>query len=147
MKITYSQPNSKLRKLAQSIARAHGIRAPRIYSMDLPAGHSCPFADACQARADRETGAITDGPSCRYRCYAASAEVQYASGLPSCTVAFDPSETTLPIDADDSHAYEGAESFALLVHGTQPRGSAAGKAVRALRLSGLIGAAMRKVGA
>ena len=38
----------------------------------------------------------------------------------------------LEIDHDDSHAYEGTESFALLIHGIQPAGSAAGQAVRAL---------------
>jgi hypothetical protein len=40
----------------------------------------------------------------------------------------------LAIDHDDSHAYSlTGGSFALLIHGTQPPGSEAGKAVRALR--------------
>jgi hypothetical protein len=38
----------------------------------------------------------------------------------------------LEIDHDDSHAYDGTTSFALLVHGTQAAGSSAGVAVRAL---------------
>lgn len=38
----------------------------------------------------------------------------------------------LEVDHDDSHAYDGTESFALLIHGTQPAGSAAGAAVRML---------------
>jgi hypothetical protein len=38
----------------------------------------------------------------------------------------------LELDHDDSHAYEGESSFALLVHGTQGAGSVAGLAVRAL---------------
>jgi hypothetical protein len=43
----------------------------------------------------------------------------------------------LPIDHDDHHAYslKGGD-FALLIHGVQPSGSEAGKAVRALRGKG-----------
>jgi len=41
----------------------------------------------------------------------------------------------LEIDHDDSHAL-GAESFALLLHGTQPKGSIASKALSALRAAG-----------
>jgi hypothetical protein len=39
----------------------------------------------------------------------------------------------LEIDHDDSHAALPGPSFALLIHGVQPKGSEAGKAVRALR--------------
>jgi hypothetical protein len=41
----------------------------------------------------------------------------------------------LEIDSDDSHAMlqDGKTSFALLIHGTQPKGSDAGKAVYAIR--------------
>jgi hypothetical protein len=43
----------------------------------------------------------------------------------------------LEIDHDDHHAYSlTGGSFALLIHGTQPKGSEAGKAVRALRGTG-----------
>ena len=43
----------------------------------------------------------------------------------------------LAIDHDDHHAYSlTGGSFALLIHGTQPKGSEAGKAVRALRGAG-----------
>ena len=42
----------------------------------------------------------------------------------------------LEIDHDDSHAALPGPSFALLSHGIQPAGSAAGKAVRALRGKG-----------
>jgi hypothetical protein len=43
----------------------------------------------------------------------------------------------LPVDHDDSHAYSlRGGSFALLIHGTQPKGSEAGKAVRKLRGAG-----------
>ena len=40
----------------------------------------------------------------------------------------------LAIDEDDTIAAFGAESFALLIHGTQPKGSHAAKAVSALKL-------------
>jgi hypothetical protein len=39
----------------------------------------------------------------------------------------------LEVDHDDSHAYNGAHSFALLVHGTQAAGSEASKAKQALK--------------
>lgn len=40
----------------------------------------------------------------------------------------------LPIDTDDSHAYSVSnQSFALLLHGTQPKGSKAASALRALK--------------
>jgi Gene product 88 len=42
----------------------------------------------------------------------------------------------LQIDHDDSHAYAGKESFALLLHGTQAKGTVAAKALSALRAEG-----------
>jgi hypothetical protein len=39
----------------------------------------------------------------------------------------------LSIDHDDSHAYDGNESFALLLHGTQAKGTVAAKALSALK--------------
>jgi Gene product 88 len=42
----------------------------------------------------------------------------------------------LEIDHDDSHAYKSGKPFALLIHGTQPAGSLAAKALSALRKLG-----------
>jgi hypothetical protein len=42
----------------------------------------------------------------------------------------------LEIDHDDEHAAFGSESFALLLHGTQPKGSAASAALSLLRKAG-----------
>jgi len=42
----------------------------------------------------------------------------------------------LSIDHDDSHAFAQDSSFALLIHGTQPKGSKAGVALSALRKQG-----------
>jgi len=39
----------------------------------------------------------------------------------------------LEIDHDDTHAAFGKENFALLIHGTQPAGSAASKALQVIR--------------
>ena len=43
----------------------------------------------------------------------------------------------LPIDHDDSHAYRGDKSFALLIHGTQPAGSVAAKAISLMKKKGV----------
>jgi len=51
-------------------------------------------------------------------------------------VIFDPLEADvlgIDIDHDDSHAYAFDNNFALLIHGTQPAGSAASKAQKKLR--------------
>ena len=45
----------------------------------------------------------------------------------------------LEIDNDDSHAYTRGPSFAQLIHGTQPAGSEASKALTLLKLSGWTG--------
>lgn len=60
------------------------------------------------------------------------------AGLRSSTVVFSVAEAEnlgLEIDHDDSHAADPSKkgkNFALLIHGSQPKGSNAGKAVRAL---------------
>jgi hypothetical protein len=43
----------------------------------------------------------------------------------------------LPIDHDDTHAWKGTGDFAILLHGTQPKGSLAGKAWQ--RIKGIQG--------
>jgi hypothetical protein len=45
----------------------------------------------------------------------------------------------LEIDHDDSHAYAHDEPFALLIHGTQPKGSKAAKAKSLLAKEGWTG--------
>lgn len=45
----------------------------------------------------------------------------------------------LPIDHDDSHAYTPGGSFALLLHGTQPKGSASSVALQNLKNKGITG--------
>jgi hypothetical protein len=57
-------------------------------------------------------------------------------GLRSVKVVFHPSETILEIDHTDEHAANPEtrdQDFALLLHGVQPKGSAAGNAVKVLK--------------
>jgi hypothetical protein len=43
---------------------------------------------------------------------------------------------SLEVDHDDSHAYEGKESFALLIHGVQAKGTDASEAIKAMKAKG-----------
>lgn len=57
-------------------------------------------------------------------------------GRKSARVVFDPIEAEalgLEVDHDDSHAYDSDSSFALLIHGTQPKGSMASRAKSKLK--------------
>lgn len=210
-----------------------------IATFSLPAGYTCPGAQACLARADRSTGKVTDGPLSQFRCFAASAEAAFPSvrqnrwnnfdllkgktrdemrdlilaslpenkvirihvsgdffneayfrawldvahkradvkfyaytksiptwlkfqneipsnfiltaseggkyddrigALKRARVVFSEEQAQalgLDIDHDDSHAYDGDKSFALLLHGTQAKHSAAAKALSALKYAGV----------
>lgn len=50
-----------------------------VTTFSLPAGWTCPFAAACQSKADPETGRIRDGRHASIRCYAASMEARRPS--------------------------------------------------------------------
>jgi len=61
-----------------------------------------------------------------------------ARGFRSARVVLDPAEAgSLEVDHKDNLAAYGSVDFALLVHGTQPKGSEAGKAVYAMRKAGV----------
>lgn len=47
-----------------------------IATFALPAGHACPFANECKSQTDLVTGKLTDGPSCRFRCFSATNEAR-----------------------------------------------------------------------
>lgn len=68
--------------------------------------------------------------------------------LRSAEVVFTESEANirgLEIDHDDSHAYgDNPKSFALLIHGVQPKGSEASKALSALKKAGITGYSKNK---
>lgn len=67
-----TEPNS----VPQLLHFTHGnAKAGKdVWSFSLPAGWTCPGANECWSRADRRTGKITDGPDCRFRCFAAQQE-------------------------------------------------------------------------
>lgn len=69
--LKFSPANTKLRKLANRI----GVNKKHVYSLDLPAGYSCPFALKCKSQV--VSGKIKDGRSCEVRCYAASQEAMF----------------------------------------------------------------------
>lgn len=217
--------------------------AKGIATFSLPSGWSCPFAGDCLSKANRETGKVTDGKDCKFRCFSASQEAVYKNvrlarwhnfdllkgktvegmvnliqealpmvrmvrihvggdffsqnyfdawlavanrnpntifyaytksvkywiarravipsnfiltasrgtkddalidkyNLRCAEVVFSEQEAIdkgLEIDHDDSHAYTNGPSFALLIHGTQPAGSEAGKAKAKLKGKGSYG--------
>lgn len=49
------------------------------FNFNLPAGFTCPFASRCLAKADRNTGKLTDGPNIDFRCSAAGEEARYTN--------------------------------------------------------------------
>jgi len=218
--------------------------AENILTFSLPSGYSCPGAKDCLSKANRETGKITDGAGCQFRCFSASQECifrnvresrwnnfellrnaktvngmkaiileslpktpfqvvvrihvagdffsqtyfdawlavakenpnfllyAYTKSLPYWVARLNdiPSNfiltssfggkyddmitqhnlryakvvyseeqaqaLNLEIDHDDSHAYKNGPSFALLLHGTQPKGTEANVALRVLRKAG-----------
>ena len=63
--LTFGQGNAKL--------------ADIIHTFSLPAGWTCPSAKECLSKADMNTGRITDGKDCRFRCFAASNECRCLS--------------------------------------------------------------------
>jgi hypothetical protein len=53
-------------------------------------------------------------------------------------------EKNLPIDHDEYYAINNAGNFALLIHGTQPKGTEAADAIRSLKAQGVEFAYSRK---
>ena len=71
--LKFSKGNRKIHELAKEL----GLSKQQVVSFDLPAGHTCPAANVCLSKANRETGKITDGDNCQFRCYAASGEAVF----------------------------------------------------------------------
>jgi len=79
--IRFSKANSKLEKLAKVEALKQFTRGKKssIYSFDMLAGHSCPFALDCRSKAvelDNGKRKVVDGAFTKFRCYAASQEAR-----------------------------------------------------------------------
>lgn len=66
--LTFSEANGKLRELENKTEM-------KVYSFDLPAGYSCPFAVDCKSCC--KNGKIKDFKSTKFRCYSASIEAVY----------------------------------------------------------------------
>lgn len=62
-------------KLKFGTGNAKLSKAIGIFS--LPAGWTCPCAKDCLSKANKDTGAVKDGPHTKFRCFAASAEVVF----------------------------------------------------------------------
>lgn len=55
------------------------LAAQGIATFSLPAGYTCPGADKCLSKFNRETKKLEDGPNTEHRCYAATLEAARAS--------------------------------------------------------------------
>lgn len=68
----FSKPNAKLRKLEKLLGK-------KVYSFDLLAGWSCPYAKDCKSKVVGTIYGlrIQDSPSIKYRCFSASEEVVF----------------------------------------------------------------------
>jgi len=72
--LKFSPANAKTKRLKTVIPTLRG----KVYSLDLPAGYTCPGAKLCKSRAvegDNGRFTIVDGPDCQFRCFSASQEV------------------------------------------------------------------------
>lgn len=47
---------------------------PKAWAFNLPSGWTCPGAEKCLAKANKETGKIWDGPDQEFKCYSAVGE-------------------------------------------------------------------------
>ena len=73
-----SKANSKIKKLYSKYRLRKWLKGgKKVFSLDLPAGHSCLFAKDCLSKAVLRGNKprIQDGQHCKFRCYAASIEV------------------------------------------------------------------------
>ena len=70
--LKFSPANTKLKKLAKKTGK-------KVYSLDLQAGVSCPFARDCKSQVIETPNGlrIQDGRYTQFRCYAASGEVLF----------------------------------------------------------------------
>lgn len=76
MELKFSKANAKTERLAQLPELAQYLpKGRKVYSLDLPAGYTCPGALECLSKC--VDGKIVDGPQCKFRCFSASQEVVY----------------------------------------------------------------------
>lgn len=70
--LKFSPANAKIKNLEH---------LGKVFSFDLPAGQTCPFADKCKSEVVVIDGKrkIQDGPNCEFRCFSASQEVLFTN--------------------------------------------------------------------
>lgn len=71
--LKFSTSNQKMKDTADLLVN---VRKNSVMSFDIPAGYTCPAADLCLAKADRETGKLQKGSHMQFLCYAARIENQ-----------------------------------------------------------------------
>jgi hypothetical protein len=70
--LKFGDPNAKLKKMLKKLSI-------KLKTFTLPAGWTCPGANDCLSRADRQTGKVKDGDETIFRCFMASAEARSPS--------------------------------------------------------------------
>lgn len=73
MLLKFSEANAKIKNLE---------KFGKVFSFDLPAGKTCPFADKCKSQVNCDENGkrkIQDGPNCEFRCFSASQEVLFTN--------------------------------------------------------------------
>ena len=65
------------RSNAFSFSKGNAKVGKSTLTFSLPAGHTCPFADLCLAKANKKTGKLTDGKHQAFRCFSASTEAAF----------------------------------------------------------------------
>lgn len=73
LKFSAMKNNAKLAELI----RAKGLKKDVGFTFSVPSGFTCPLAELCLSKANRETGKIKDGPKTQFRCFSASQEALF----------------------------------------------------------------------
>ena len=110
--LKFGEPNSKLKKMLKKMRLI-------LKTFTLPAGWSCPAAQDCLSKADRETGKIQDGPDTEFRCFAASAEATYPSLRNMVLHNFELLKEALKLDAQAG--FENMPHTSDLIHKSLPK--------------------------
>jgi hypothetical protein len=80
--LKFSEANAKTEKLRDIPELARYLAGGnKVYSFDLLAGWSCPFAEKCLSKVYIENGKrrLQDGPNTQFRCFSASQEIAYTN--------------------------------------------------------------------
>ena len=110
--LKFGDPNAKLKKMIRKLGLT-------LKTFTLPAGWSCPAAEECFSRADRETGKVTDGEDTVFRCFMASAEARSPSLRKLVWHNFELLKKALKLDAQAG--FENMPHTAALINDSLPK--------------------------